>query len=389
VRARRLATFCVVAACALPGSATAQPQSPPSSRRDLAQALAQKIAAVVAPLDHVWLAQADPKSRDAEDDAAALREIADGLQTRGLTLVATPESAARVRVACSGNLRDRVCAAEIVKGDSRDVVAASTPRVAAAAPRAPGLAALDIRPVLARRDAVLDLVEVRDRLLVLDTAGFDLYERGDAGWKASGRVAFSPPAWPRDARGRLSVNGETVDAFLPGMTCRCTLEPLTAACTPTPTASWPVGVPNSSLVAGRNYFAAPNAPPFFSAVSLGPDGGSGWLLAGIDGNLHLLGARFDARQVLPALGDDIAEVHTTCGSDRQIIGTNDDDRGGQWLRAYEVAGSRLIPLTSGDRMPGRITAIWQTPAKTSVLVVAHNPDLDRYEAFYVGLACVR
>ena len=219
---------------------------------------------MVAPLDQVRLARADPESRNAEDEAAVLRDIADQLRARGLALVSTSEGAARVRVTCSENLRDRVCVAEIVKADSRDLVAASRPRAAAAQEPAARLVTLAVRPVLAQRDRILDLVEIGDRLLVLDTTGLDLYQRGDAGWVPAGTVALAP-AWPRDPRARLSVNGQAVDAFLPGMSCHCTLEPLKAECSASQGVSWPVGIPSSSLVGGSNYFTSPNTAPFFTA----------------------------------------------------------------------------------------------------------------------------
>jgi hypothetical protein len=392
VKTRRLAASCVVAACALVVSLTAQAPSS-SSPQDLARALAQRVASVVAPLNQVLLVPTNPQSRHAADEAAVLREIADQLRARGLSLVSAASGAAKVRVACSENLRDHVCAAEIVKGDSRDVVAASRPRALAAAQPSSRLVTLDVRPVLAQRERILDLVEIGDRLLVLDVAGFDLYLRSDTGWKPAGTVAVaSPPARPRDPRGRLSVNGERVDAFLPGMTCRCTLEPFKADCVSAQNSSWPVGAPNSILAPGANYFTSPNTPPFFTAAQLGTEAGlTTWLLAGVDGRLHLLGAAFEARQTLPGLGDDVASVQTACGSGRQLIatGSNGDDEAAEALRAYEMTGSTLIPLTPAVHLPGRITAVWERPAGGSVLVVAHNSDLNRYEAFYVGLGCVR
>jgi len=380
----------MVAACALVVVLTAQASSP-SSPQDLGRELAQKVASVVAPLDQILLVRINPQSRHAADEAAVLREIADQLRARGLSLVSAADGAATVRVACSENLRDHVCAAEIVKGDSRDVVAASRPRDLAAAQPSSRLVTLDVRPVLAQRERILDLVEIGDRLLVLDVAGFDLYLRSDAGWKPAGTVPIaSPPRWPRDPRGRLGVNGQTVDAFLPGMTCRCTLEPFKADCASSQNGSWPVGVPNSTLAPGANYFTSPNTPPFFTAAQLGGQAGLAWLLAGVDGKVHLLGAAFEARQTLPGLGDDVASVQTACGSDRQIIATGSNgDEAAESLRAYEMGGSTLIPLTAAVHLPGRITAVWERPAGGSVLVVAHNSELNRYEAFYVGLVCVR
>jgi hypothetical protein len=392
VKARRLAASSVVAACALHFSFTPQAQSPPSSLRQLAQDLASRIAAVVAPLEEVRLAGVDPDSRNAAADRLVQPEIAALLRARGLSLILTPsDRAASVRIACSENLRDSVCAAEIVKGDIREIVVASGQR-GGTVPDVSRVVALDVQPILSQAERILDLVEIGDRLLVLNTAGFQMYQRSETGWKAGTAYRTTwETASSRDPRGRLSVNGTSVDAFLPGMVCHCTLEPFQANCAQSPDAPWPVGVPNSSLSPHANYFTSPKTPAFFTAAPLGGDTVSGWLLAGIDGKLHILGDTFAARQTLPGLGDDIASVKTGCGPDRQIIValSNLDGNEADSLQAYEMAGSQLVAVTPPVAMAGRVTALWEVPGKPRVLVVAQNRDSGRHEAFYVGLACAR
>jgi hypothetical protein len=386
----------LAAACGLMVSLNASAQSPPAAR-DLARQLSARITAAVAPLPELHLAVVDTEADGDAITAAVAAELDMLLRDRGIRLVvlarareSEPGVQAFVRLTCSANLREDVCAAEIAKGESRDVVIASRPRdLVADRPQAP-LMALEVRPLFAAQPAILDATVMGERLLVLDAEGIALYERsGDRQAKAAVPLVAIARPWPRDVRGRLHVDANTLSVFLPGVSCRGTVEPLAIKCAGG-NEPWPVGIPAATLEAGVNYFTSPKTPSFFSTASIGTSGGSGWLLAATDGRLLLVDESLGIRQTLPSIGDDIASVTTSCGGGRQVIAAAQwNGASGGVLRAFEFSGRNLVQVTPAVSMPGRITALWEAPGTPFVLVVAHNAVSNRYEVFQVGISCTR
>jgi hypothetical protein len=297
---------------------------------------------------------------------------------------------AEVHLTCSANVRDRVCSADIRHGTVREVAIAWRPRETVAPPtNAPSLAALEVQPLFAGRHPILDVLALGERLLVLDVTGLTLYEHGNSTWQAK---AFAPlsanRAWPRDVRGRLLVDGTTISAFLPGLSCRGTTEPLAVSCAEA-RPDWPTGIANATLADTGNYFTSPKTPPFFTAAPAGA--ALGWLIAATDGRLLLLDQAWGVRAALPAIGDDIAGIDTSCGGGRQIIAARPDrdDTAGDALRAFELLDDDLVAFTPSVPMNGAVTAMWQAPGRSRVLVVVRNRASDRYEAFLVGISCAR
>ncbi len=384
--ARRLAAI-VAAACALNLPVIVQAQVPSTAVRDVARQLAIRIARSVAPLEEIALAPVSPDSHNATLDRLVQPELVAQLRAQRLSLVpSSSDRAAGVRVTCSRNLRDLVCAADVIKGDIRDIVVVST-RADAQAPAA-RLVTLTIQPVVSRHDRILDLLEIGDRLLVLTSSAVHRYDRAESGWRwtASQPIAWQSPP-PRDARGRLSLAGDNLDAYLPGMTCRVTIEPLRVSCMPS-TAPWPTDIPESTMATGTNYFASSKTPPFYAAARVGVEAPKGWLLDGLDGRLRLLGDDLVERQSLPEIGDDLATLKNACAGDGAIVAASAADDGAlDAVRAYEFRDNRLAELTPPVPLPGRVTALWEIAGKALVVV------LDRtsgdYDAFYVALACAR
>jgi hypothetical protein len=380
----RLARCAVAAACA--AVVTLQAQAPGAQQlHEIARELAEKIAAKLTPDDRVDLAAGNGEaSRSVERDVASL------LRERGARLSGESQGTLRIRITCSDTTRDRVCVAELRRADTRETLLSSRQRdrnVEGALP----VAVLDARPVFAERQRILDFVQVDGRLLVLDVNGLSLYERDrDGGWNlnVAAPIAGRKPL-PRDARGRLKITGTSALAFLPGLTCRCTLDPLQTHCTETEHEAWPVGIPGSDLAAGGNYFTSAMAPVFFSAASLRPQEDV-WLVAGVDARLHVLDSAFTELGTLQSPGDDIAAVNTLCGSGRQVIValSNGKGAGTGAVQAYEMTGANLTPFTPASGLPGVVTALWPGPDERSASVVVHNREMQRYEAFQVGIACL-
>lgn len=385
--ANGLALLALGAALAIPLIAQVPPES------TVERELGERIAEAVAPLTDVLLVVGDASGQGAVKSEIE-REVAGVLRARGIRLVEQPgDRTAAVRVKCAASLVENVCFAEVRKGDRRSVVLASRPRVASAGGSALPAAVLNLTPVFAARDRILDLVEVGDRqLLVLDARSITLYRHEAGGWDAARTVPLvGTSAWPRDARGRLEVKGQNVEAFLPNQRCRGGLETFDFQCAEAVGAHWPVGVPGSVLEAGRNYFRAPRTPSFFSAAAIGSDNTSGWLLATVAGTWQLITSTFDVRQSMKGLGDDVAGLTSQCGSGRQVVAALADHAavGMDALRAFEVTNGAVTAFTPAAALPGNVTALWPAPGQARALVVVENRDAQSHEAFYAGIACAR
>jgi len=166
--------------------------------------------------------------------------------------------------------------------------------------------------------------------------------------------------------------------------------------------SWPIGTDLSSLNASftstRNFFNGAlspgvgkqtTAPAFYSAAAVPRGQTVSWLLAAVDGQVHLLDGSTD--QVVDKLGwgSDIANVHSGCESGWQVLATAAGDSRNDSVRVFEVAGRE--PVTAGSPLDvnGAITALWTESSGSGAVAVAHNFESGRYEAFRLILTCGR
>ena len=176
---------------------------------------------------------------------------------------------AAVAIGCGRNLREHVCVAQI-HSDGPDQIATVTRLLTSSPPVVPNMSlALELRPLVSQQTQILDVAVLDERLVVLDATAVTVFERKDAAWR---RVRSRPlpvsPRWPRDARGRVRVDGDRLDLFLPSLTCRGRTDSLDVSCSEGQQA-WPIGVDNRGLESGRNYFRSPGGAIFYNAAPLG------------------------------------------------------------------------------------------------------------------------
>ncbi len=296
-----------------------------------------------------------------------------------------------VTFTCSNTLRERLCAAEVHRGDQSEVV--SVQRVHSAAGDAPPAAplVLELRPLVAQATPILDSAVTGTHLLVVDPSSVTRYQRTIHGWRADGsRPTALRRAWPRDVRGRLVVEATTFGAFLPGAACRGTIDPFELACSEEQR-PWPIGFDNTGMAPARNYFISSVGRSFYAMAPLGADAGARWLEAAQDGRMHFLD---DAQQPLEAVtgfGDDVVTLATPCAAGSHVLlparpaSQGDDDT----LRLFQVVRRRLVPATPSVGLPGLLTAMWPTFDASVATVVSRNSMTGRYEAFQVGVSCGR
>jgi hypothetical protein len=382
--------------CFLAGAALAADWGAPA--RDLAR----KIAALTGPGAIALEVNNRSSLRPAEIDQARAALVAE-LGALGVQVVESGQAAA-VRVTFSENARSYLWIAQVRQGADEQLVMLSV----AGAPAAPGLGSAS--PVSLHRtllwsqgapilDATLLAGGNPQHLLVLDPEQVTLFSRQGGQWRQE--TVFPIPhahPWPRDLRGRIVFNREHLfDVYLPGMVCGAVLSsPLAMACREADD-PWPLAA-GSADVRGffspaRNFFTGVVAPaigrqntfpPFYSAAALPRQQYVLWVLAAVDGSVHLVDGVNDLTPRLP-WGSDIATVKSACASGWQIVATSRSGSGDS-LRAYQILDREPAPLGAPTQFNGPLTALWSKDDGSAV-AVEHNPDTDRYEAYSLDVVC--
>jgi hypothetical protein len=262
-------------------------------------------------------------------------------------------------------------------------------------------------PLWSHAERILDVAVIDGNptwMLVLDENSVAFYRMQDGKWQLeqSNSIAHSRP-WPRDLRGRLVLGkekGHLFDAYLPGVFCRSSDASLPVmTCSDSDTA-WPVGMEmfnlNAAFASPRNFFSgalSPGvgrqamAPAFYSAAPVPREQTAWWLLATVDGQIHLLDGNTD--QVVEKLGwgSDLASVHSGCGSGWQVLATESGAGKIDTVRAFEVTGREPIAASAALDMNGAISALWTEFGGGSAVAVVHNSETGSYEAFWLTVTC--
>ncbi len=337
------------------------------------------------------------------------RNLLTQLAVTGVRFVAAEQAAVNVRVTLSEELQSYVWVAEIRQGaNAPSVVMVSLPRSAALAVE-PAAAAMVLREVSlwSQTERILDVAVIDDnpaRMLVLDANGVISYRMQESRWliEQALPIAHSRP-WPRDLRGRLVVRGDKdhlFDAYLPGIYCRGSGGASLAMTCFESNDSWPIGADlfsqSASFASSRNFFTGTlsagtgtRAPAFYSAAAIPREKSTWWLLAAVDGKVHLLDGATD--QVVEKLkwGSDIASLRSGCGSGWQVLATGAGAGRNDAVQAFESTGREPVAASIPLEVSGAVTALWTGSGGTGVVAVVHNSETGEYEAFRLTLTCGR
>ena len=361
-----------------------------------ARALARKIAAVLKNREAVTVSFAGVASISPSDAAAAREALERELRGLGVNIAGQSQAGVPVAVTLSENLRGVVWVAEIRRGDAREVVMEEQPRPAVSAPAAS--IAIEKRLVFEERQRILDLAPMGRNLLVLNAETIALYEGVDGGWRRalSVNIPVSRP-WPRDLRGRVFVQSEVYEAYLPGLACNGNASGgLSITCRDE--ALWPLG-PNAYGVMDptRNFFFADRLvlpgglekrmPAFFAAASFADRGRAMWAFASTDGRTHLYSAAFDPGDWWDGWGSDIAAVTSQCDARTLLLSTGTgDETVADSVQAYEIAASVPRAVGTRSRFPAlsprygrRVSAAWRSWCRAIWS--------GRYAAFRLAIPC--
>jgi len=360
-----------------------------------AHALAQKIAAALKTREPVVFSFSSVAAVSPSDAAAAREAIERELHKVGIATGA--QSSISIVVTLSENLRGWVWVAEIRQGDAREVVMEE--RAKAAETMGTAAVVIEKQRMLEQDTGILDFAPMDRGLMVLDAESVSVYENSSGAWRRKLSIALPVTrSLPRDLRGRLFVQGDVYQAYLPGITCSgnaagglgitCRDEGL-----------WPLG-PNTRGISNptRNYFEnfvlpdgfQRHTPAFFSAASLDEHGRIEWVFAGTDGRTHLYNAAFEPGASWSGWGGDLAVVETECGSRTLLLATGTGDGTvADSVQAYELADG--VPRPAGDPVsfPGPVTALWSANERGAAAVVTRDLKSGRYVAFRLAIPCSR
>jgi len=210
--------------------------------------------------------------------AAALREaggrISDGT------------APAEARVTLSENRTEYLLVEEVRKGDDRQVWISGWKRADPESTNSPGVT-LEKKMVWEQEEAMLDVAFPAGDMVVLSPTKVMLYSRQSGQWAPSAAIPLSPPhPWPRDMRGRLRINAQSFQTYLPGVACNGAVEPsLTLECKPSEE-PWVLESGSRATLLGyfvpaKDYFdgrvitqngVKKNVAPFYSAASVEEQG---------------------------------------------------------------------------------------------------------------------
>ncbi|MGE5206319.1 MAG: hypothetical protein ACM3PW_11940, partial [Chlamydiota bacterium] len=238
-----------------------------------------------------------------------------------------------------------------------------------------------------------------EHLLVLDANKVALFSGEGGRWRQEQAfpITHARP-WPRDLRGRIVFNREHLfDVYLPGVVCGAVLSsPLSMACHEADD-PWPLGAGDAGVRGffspARNFFTGVVAPgigkqntfpPFYSAAGLPRNQYVLWVLAAVDGSVHLVDGVNDLTPRAP-WGSDIAAVKSDCGSGWQVLASSKSGAGDS-LRAYEIMDREPAPVGTPTQFNGPISALWSKDDGSAV-AVERNPDMRKYEAYSLAVAC--
>jgi hypothetical protein len=393
------------------------------------QQLAKKIVAVTGP-GTVALALENRSSLGRRDSDIVQNGLQGALEQAGIHLVKPEQAAATVVLTLSENATSYVWVAEIHQGaGDPSAVMVSVPRSGHPSTSSESMP-ITLRkvPLWTQDDRILDVAVLEEnagvsRIAVLGAEDLSTYRLQNGKWQAEQRLGFvHTKPWPLDLRGRLFQNPDrTFSVYLPGLICRITVAaaPMTMSCHDGDD-PWPIAAPaastNSSLFpsagAGstssvpvsqltgvfaptRNYFTGVlspavgrfnTVPKFFSAASIPREKYTLWLLAGVDGKVHLIDGMNDQPSNF-AWGSDITAVRTGCGAGSQVLATTSGDQAQESIRAYEFPDRDPVAVSAGVDLPGSVSALWTEARGDTAIAIARDRDTGSYDAFRLSLAC--
>jgi hypothetical protein len=360
---------------------------------EAARELAGKIQASIEPQKTIVLTFKSIASLNTTDTEVAHQALKKELRTRGIRLVPDSQATVGINITLSENLQQYLWVAEIKRGDTNDLVMTTRERLSRTPPKDVALQmTIQAKLIYEQERPILDLKLLDEDLLVLTPDSLSLHHRNNDLWELE--RSFSLPIvdpLPRDVRGRLSSDGDSVQIHLPGLFCRETDKQAFIFECSREEIPWSLPLDRVNLAAARNYFVRENLPPFYALADMKDGKTSLWVVAGIDRRTYLYDSSFVRIDTMAdSLGSEIVAVDSECGTKRQLLAalrTDPLERG--VIQAFEIINRKAVAGSSIVEFPGPITALWPVNNRNIAIAVARDVKTGRYAAFHLSISCNR
>ena len=395
-----------------------------SNLSDAARLLGDRIAAVTGP----GAIALDVSNRSSLDERS-VRDVRSALEAQlrvqGIKTIEADQAMGTVTVLLSESLREYVWTAQVAVGTDRPrVVMVSLPRSLPSAAAASALpVTLKKTFLFSQEQAILDAAVIAvpgaanggalatsptaelgngARLLLLDATRVAVYRQQAGRWEPETSLPITHARiFPRDTRGRLVLRRDHLfDAYLPGTVCRSTAAmPLTLSCTPSEE-PWPLTPDDNGVRAffapTRNFFTGTLSPgigklsivpAFYSAADLPRSSYTLWVLAAVDGSVHVIDGFTDQATRGGRAGSDIASVRSNCGVGAQVLVSDAGDPVRDALRAFEIPDREPVAVSAPFEFEGKITALWPEADRTNAVAIVKRADTGWYEANRISISC--
>jgi hypothetical protein len=156
------------------------------------------------------------------------------------------------------------------------------------------------------------------------------------------------------------------------------------------------GSPRAFFTPARNFFTGAFSPPigkisngpsFYSAAALPRSGYTLWMLASVDGSIHLLDGMTDQALRNLRWGSDLAAVHSACGTGTQLLVSETGDPAQDSLRAFELPDRDPVAASAPVEFDGTIISLWPEGSGTAAVAIVKREDTGWYEAYRISVAC--
>jgi len=332
------------------------------------------------------------------------REIEQQFRLHGVRPAAPERAVVSVIVTFSENIRGAVWLAEILEGQTRDVLIFPVARQFSSLPSSQSTFSLQSRLIVSQESPILDLVELpatnpaERQVFVLSPDKLVLYHGQQGRMQPAQTVNLAAvKARTRDPRGRLLFHDNVFEAYLPGYRCDgAGTGTLSASCQQSDD-PWPlvstVNSPKAFYANARNFFTGvitpalrdQALPAFYVASAFAAADGNHLLLSTTDGHLQ-----FDNGNTPRAvMGSEIATIKVDCSESWFVLGTRVTD----WTRSdglqlLYVNGSELQAAGRELELPGPVMGMWNG-GTSQVNVTTRNLQTGGYEAYAISATCGR
>jgi hypothetical protein len=112
-----------------------------------------------------------------------------------------------------------------------------------------------------------------------------------------------------------------------------------------------------------------------------------WVLAAVDGSMHLVDGMTDQLIRGGKWGSDLAAVHSSCGTGTQLLVSEGGDAERDGLRAFEIPDRDPVVASADLEFAGRIVALWPENSGNGATAIVKRKDTGWYEAYRVSISC--